>query len=403
MENSCKSPARRVVASTPDWHLSGVNVFTTRLFRELRSRGWETSVVITNPTASPSERASIPGDLDIVRLPATSNREIRRRQDLLRVTLTERAPCVYLPNYDFDTAGILPELPGNIAAMGIVHSDEDVYYQFIRDLGAWMDGIVGVSSAIVQQISTRTPQLASRCTRVPYGVPIREAIPSKPKSPPLRVLYAGRMSNRQKRIHDLARVIAAAHESNLPVEFDVAGDGPNRGEFERLAAAPVNAGTLRLHGPLTAEATSGLMDNAHVLVLTSEFEGLPVVMLEAMEAGCVPVVTRIRSGIDDLVVDGQDGFLFPVGDVDAAVGILRRLAAEPRAAESAGAAARKKLVSSEFTIGHTCDRYEALFENMLTAREKPGFRRKPGRRFIPRHHRWSSRIAVRWARLRGEE
>ena len=394
---------RRVVASTPDWHLSGVNVFTTRLFRELRARGWETTVVITNPTAAPDELAPVPDDLNIVRFSPTPNRAIRRRQAMLRDALAERAPCVYLPNYDFDTAGVIPILPRDVAIAGIVHSDEEVYYDFIRDLGEWMDGIVAVSATIKHELAARLPGAKNRLTRIAYGVPMRDSVPAKPASPPLRVVYAGRLSRRQKRITDLADVIAAVHASGAPVTFDVAGDGPDRGEFEQRAAASIAAGATRMHGALSPEATARLFDESHVLILTSEFEGLPVVMIEAMEAGCVPLVTRIRSGIGDLVEDGRNGILFPVGGVAAAADALRRLATGSGTAglEAMAAAARAHLVASEFTLPHAADRYEELFAQVLVARAAGAFAPRPGRALIPRHHRWGPRIAARWARLTG--
>ncbi|HUG10154.1 MAG TPA: glycosyltransferase family 4 protein [Opitutaceae bacterium] len=394
---------RHVVASTPDWHLSGVNVFTTRLFRELRARGWETTIVITNPTAAPAELAPVPDDLNIVRLPPTPNRAIRHRQALLRDALTERAPCVYLPNYDFDTAGVLPTLPRSVVVAGVVHSDEEVYYDFIRDLGAWMDGVVAVSTSIETEIAARLPGVKDRLTRIAYGVPVRDRPPAKPQTPPLRVVFAGRLSKRQKRTNDLADVIAAVHKSGASVMFDIAGDGPDRGEFEKRAAASIAAGTTRMHGAISPEATARLFDQSHVLILTSEFEGLPVVMLEAMEAGCVPLVTRIRSGVGDLVEDGRNGILFPIGDVASAADALRQLATGALPLETMAAAARARLESSEFTIARATDRYSALFESMLTSREDGTFRHKPGRAFMPRHHRWGTRIAVRLAQITGRK
>jgi glycosyltransferase involved in cell wall biosynthesis len=403
LTSSHNNTARRIVASTPDWHLSGVNVFTTRLFRELRVRGWETTVVITNPTAAPEELAPVPDELDIVRLPSTPNRAIRRRQALLREALAARAPCVYLPNYDFDTAGILPALPRGVAVAGIVHSDEEVYYQFIRDLGGWMDGVVAVSVAIESELTARSPQLAARVSRIGYGVPVRERAPAKSPTPPLRVVYAGRLSIRQKKINDLADVVAALNESGAPVAFDIAGDGPDRGEFEKRAAASIASGRTRMHGALSPEATARLLDESHVLILASEFEGLPVVMLEAMEAGCVPVVTRIRSGVGDLVDDGRNGILFPVGDVSTAVDALRRLATGALPLGPMAAAARARLESSEFTIARATDRYAALFDRMLESRRDHTFRHKPGQAFVPRHHRWATRVAVRLAAFTGRK
>jgi glycosyltransferase involved in cell wall biosynthesis len=262
-----------------------------------------------------------------------------------------------------------------------------------------MDGVVAVSTAIGVELARRSPELAGRFTLIGYGVPLRATAPVKPPAPPMRVVYAGRLSRHQKRILDLAQIVAAIHESGVSVEFDIAGDGPDRQEFERIAAASIAAGSSRMHGALSPEATARLIDAAHVLVLTSEFEGLPVVLLEAMEAGCVPLVTRIRSGIGDLVEDGRNGVLFPIGDTAAAVDALRRLAAGRPQLEAMASAARSRLASSEFTIPDAADRYEALFARIFEERTAGRFAPPQDRPFIPRHHRWGPRIAARWARL----
>jgi glycosyltransferase involved in cell wall biosynthesis len=69
-------------------------------------------------------------------------------------------------------------------------------------------------------------------------------------------------------------------------------------------------------------------------------EGLPNVVLEAMEAG-VPVIGTRHAGIGEAVEDGRTGLLVPPGDVAALTGALRRLADEPDMARKMGAEARR--------------------------------------------------------------
>jgi glycosyltransferase involved in cell wall biosynthesis len=52
-----------------------------------------------------------------------------------------------------------------------------------------------------------------------------------------------------------------------------------------------------------------------VILLTSDFEGMPIAILEGMGRGCVPVVSATRSGIPELVKDGQNGFIVRIGDI----------------------------------------------------------------------------------------
>ena len=391
----------RIVASSPDWHLSGVNVFTARLFRELRRRGWDTSVVLTNPTAETCERASFPDDLEVVRFPPTSNRAIRKRQAMLREFLASQAPCVYLPNYDFDTAGVVPTLPVNVATIGVLHSDEPHYYQFAMDLGAWMDGLVVVSEEIQRKLNRLAPALAPRTRRIPYGIIMRSDAPGKPAPYPLRVVYAGRLSHYQKRVQDLAAIIARCHDQRLPIEFEIAGDGPDREAFVRTISQAVESGSARIHGTLSGDSLRTLLDSSHVLILTSEFEGLPIALLEGVESGCVPVVSRIRSGVDELVTDNETGLTFDVGDVRGAVECLQKISLNVDLGRSLAIASRNRLASSSWTIASAAESYATFMEWTLDRRHSGAFAPSPGRAFIPRHHRLRTRAAVRWAQLVG--
>ena len=79
------------------------------------------------------------------------------------------------------------------------------------------------------------------------------------------------------------------------------------------------------------------------MLLPSLWEGLPVSVLEAMHRG-IPVVGSAVPGTDELVVDGETGFLVPVADVDAYADRIRRLLTESglRARMGATAIARAR-------------------------------------------------------------
>jgi glycosyltransferase involved in cell wall biosynthesis len=99
---------------------------------------------------------------------------------------------------------------------------------------------------------------------------------------------------------------------------------------------------------------------ADVLVLPSHREGLPTVVLEAHAAG-KPVVGALATGIVDLVVDGETGFLFPVGDVPALAEALARLISDRALARKMGHAGQER-VKREFQQEQI---WEALYREYL--------------------------------------
>jgi hypothetical protein len=76
------------------------------------------------------------------------------------------------------------------------------------------------------------------------------------------------------------------------------------------------------------------------MVLLSDFEGIPIALMEGMATGLVPVVTPIRSGIPELVFDGETGYIVP--DREASfVDVIRRIRLDPALWQRLSVAARR--------------------------------------------------------------
>jgi glycosyltransferase involved in cell wall biosynthesis len=130
----------------------------------------------------------------------------------------------------------------------------------------------------------------------------------------------------QKNPVDFLRCAAMLLERHAGVTFVYVGDGPLRGEIEDAAADMGISDRVRLLG--VRRDVPDLLRAMDVFILTSLWEGLPRVVLQALATG-VPVVAYDTAGILEAVKDGQNGFLVPHGSVDAMVGHLDRLASDP--------------------------------------------------------------------------
>jgi glycosyltransferase involved in cell wall biosynthesis len=120
---------------------------------------------------------------------------------------------------------------------------------------------------------------------VEYGVHIPDAV-VKATIPPLKILYAGR-GTRQKRIWLLNRIAEHFIKNNIPVHFTFAGSMG----AELSAVVKMNCNVLGEIGD--QEIMQKLFSENHVIILTSAFEGFPVVVKEGMAFGCVPIVTAL--------------------------------------------------------------------------------------------------------------
>ncbi len=102
---------------------------------------------------------------------------------------------------------------------------------------------------------------------------------------------------------------------------------------------------------------------ADCFVLTSDHEGLPNAVIEAMVCGTPSVATRCRYGPEDLIDDGETGLLAPPGDVGAVADALAILCADPKRAAQMGARARER-AAARFDTSTVCGAYQELFERV---------------------------------------
>lgn len=122
----------------------------------------------------------------------------------------------------------------------------------------------------------------------------------------------------------------------------IAGDGEHRERLERKAAELGLGSSVVFLGTCGAARVRTLLRGAAALVVPSTYEGMPLVVLEAMEAG-VPVVASRVSGIPEVVVDGETGWLVPPEDPAALAGALAEVLADPEEARRRGEAGRRRV------------------------------------------------------------
>lgn len=155
----------------------------------------------------------------------------------------------------------------------------------------WIDRRMVIDSITRQNIITQyqehniPKEFADKVALAEYGVDIPAPV-NKPLSPPLKVLYAGRGS-KQKRIWLLNKIAEHFIANKLKVEFTFAGSMGS----ELSETVKTNCNVLGEIGD--ENLMNDLFSTHHAIILTSAFEGFPVVVKEGMSFGCVPVVTAL--------------------------------------------------------------------------------------------------------------
>ncbi|MDQ2840880.1 MAG: N-acetyl-alpha-D-glucosaminyl L-malate synthase BshA, partial [Acidobacteriota bacterium] len=165
-----------------------------------------------------------------------------------------------------------------------------------------------------------------------------------------------------KRVLDCVRALARVRKE-VDAELVMAGDGPERGPAEQLARDLGIEQYVRFLGK--QDHMERLIPRMHALHLPSEMEAFGLAALEAMACGVPPVAT-LTGGVPDLITHGVDGFMEPVGDVEAQAKRLIELLSDAALHDGVSQAARNT-ASTRFSTDLIIPKYEAYYEEVCTA------------------------------------
>lgn len=278
-------------------------------------------------------------------------------------------------------AGVAARLAGRRAGVPVIYTEHNLqerYHPLTRraNLATWrlQRAVVAVSDEVAASIARHAPA-GVPVTVVRNGIEVgpvdegadaaagravREAHGIAPEAPVVGTVAVFR---RQKRL-DLWLAAARRIADREPAaRFVLVGDGPLRSGIEELAARLGLTGRTVFAG--LQEEVGPYLAALDVYLSTSEFEGLPLALLEAMAAGRAVAVTAV-GGVAEAVVDGESGVVRPFDEVDALADDAAALLAEPVRRTELGAAARRR-VAERFGIRRMAAELEALYHRVAGA------------------------------------
>ena len=363
---------RRVVFATPTWQISGVNTFIETLVRELNKRDFEASILFTTPHAMTLDKSLLP-DVPTKILTTRQNLRPRDLRKLLKSHLEMMAPCVFVPNYDFTASAVSMDLPADVSTLGVLHSDDPAHYVHGYRMGPYWDSIVSVSQFIHDNLMSLNPTFADRSSVIHYGIKDAGEVinPKRQPSKKLKVVYTGRIVQEQKRIMDFVDVVDRLSQYSNRFEFSFVGDGNDMDAFRDRMQPHINSGMVKILGRAKPSQIPRLLREAHAFALTSEFEGLPLSLLESLSAGLVPVVTEIKSGIDEILTHEENAMLSPVGDAEAMAANFLKLANDVDMFERLSNASRQTLINKKLRSSDMADQYAEILDRMFIDMENP--------------------------------
>src|SRR5256885_1411880 len=357
----------------------GSHTFLVDLSAALVSRGARVSIVSQPGPDQAIGRALIESGADVTMNLWQRQHLPEEKASRLANWVNHERPDAYVVSASPDVGWLaLPLLDSAIATFTIAHNDVGAFYEPLKHYHPFVDCAIGVSETIHQKIIRDCGVPVERARHIPYGVqPMAlEQLGERGSEleRPLAIGYVGRIVQEQKRVMDFVPLVRELTDRDVPFQLEIIGNGPDRSELERQLKATGLAAQVEFTGWLSPDKVKAKLGALDVFLLLSDYEGLPVALLEAMAHGVVPVVTRIESGNTQPVRDGENGFVLPVGDSASFAARLESLASDREALAAFGRAAWE--TSKQYSIEKMADNYAAAFtevaQRVSARREREG-------------------------------
>jgi colanic acid/amylovoran biosynthesis glycosyltransferase len=300
--------------------ISGVTTWLLDFMRFLRVKGEDVALNLHH-VGHDAGKASILGPAQELGVKVTCRTRPKWTHEAVRDNLeflNLHRPSVFLPQcvpaHFF--AALLASLQGVPYGLTL-HSDDPDYWALLDGCAppASRGCVVAVSEAIATEARTLKPN--SPVHMIPYGVALT-GLTAKWIPEHFRVVYSGRMVERQKRVSLVVETLIRFCNACPWGEAVLIGDGQEYSRLREQVLAANLSSRIRFTGRLQPGDVASHLAAAHAVLLMSDFEGLPVAMLEGMSHGCVPVARHLRSGIPELIKHKQTGLIVSDAPQEAA-------------------------------------------------------------------------------------
>jgi len=223
-----------------------------------------------------------------------------------------------------------------------------------------------------RQFFEKQKRIYDRSTVIPNPVVLGEHVLAIQKKIPSfsqrdkRIVTVGRLSLRQKRQDVLLEAFKLFHEENPEYTLVMYGDGPDRERIQAMIDESGLSDCAVLAG--RTDRVEEEIFHAAVFVLTSDYEGIPNALIEAMSIGVPCVSTDCSPGGAELLIrDGENGFLVSRGDANAIAAKISILVNDAKTAERFSK--NSPAITSEFSEDVIAGKWESYLERIAKGKE----------------------------------
>lgn len=240
-----------------------------------------------------------------------------------------------------------------------------------RIVSIFIDKVSGNSSMVMDYLQHKVKIPKRKLTCISNGVPKPEHRFNKKQikqnlgyTPDIKLIgIVGRLME-QKNHQMLIEAVKHLKSDMGETRILIIGDGPMRGILETIVAQEHLSDKIIFLG--NRLDIDWLLTGLDLLVQTSNFEGLPNVIMEAMSAG-LPVIATDAGGTNELVTHQENGYLIPCNDIEQLRYHLEAFIENPKAFEHMGSKG-KASIEKHFSIDQLVNQSQRLYLDLLTAK-----------------------------------
>ncbi|MGB3641048.1 MAG: glycosyltransferase family 4 protein [Rivularia sp. (in: cyanobacteria)] len=293
--------------------------------------------------------------------------DIQASREILNLINTEKPDLLHAHS---SKAGLLGRISATIAGVPAIYTDHG--WAFAAELPWYWKALAIPSEQIAARYCSKIITISeydlslalkyrvassSKITLVYYGLPDTELRANPGNTECVKLVMVARFAP-QKDQFTLIKALAGIEEE---FELQLVGDGETRGQVESLVSELGLQSKVKFLGKRSD--VEYILQDAQISVLSTNWESFGLVSVEGMRAG-LPVIATDIGGVNEVVVDGETGFLIPKGDAMVLRQRLTQLITDTNLRIKMGEAGRKRY-ETNFTLQRMLDQTLGVYYSVL--------------------------------------
>ncbi|REE27452.1 glycosyltransferase involved in cell wall biosynthesis [Winogradskyella pacifica] len=203
----------------------------------------------------------------------------------------------------------------------IIHGDFKHYFNVLKEKQDKIGRVITVSDFLKAKINKKFKEYFNTPVEsIKFPVPSAKVFTRTP-SASIRLVFVGSLCDRKGVLY-LVRITSVLDKVSIDYKMTIIGEGDKEAELKKLWKKNSRVTFL---GKLDNSEVFDLYVEQDIILLPSKGEGLPVVIVEAMKYGVVPITTNLESGIPELIENKINGFTVPAGEVETYAKYIEQL------------------------------------------------------------------------------